>query len=337
VFYLGDILSQNEIDDLLKALNTGELDVQEMQNSNLEKKIRVHDFRRPSKFAKDQLKTLNIIYEGYARLVTNFLSGYLRTLVQVDVISVEPLAYNEFNNSISNPVILAIVEFTPLNGSIIFELAPNVAFSLVDRILGGKGTGIEKVRGFTEIELSIIERIIIQILNLMKEPWENVITIRPRLDKIETNAQFAQVISPNEMVALVTLSAKVGEVEGMINICIPHMVVEPIVSKLSTKFWFSVIEKEVSKETQKDIEEKIGNAKVPIKAILGNTTLLVSEVADLEVGDVIPLETDADQDLEIHVGDIHKFYGIPGVRKNKVSVKLSKVLQSDDKDEKEGV
>jgi len=332
VFYLGDILSQNEIDELLKALNTGELDVKQIQNTNQEKKVRIHDFRRPSKFAKDQLKTLNIIHEGYARLVTNFLSGYLRTLVQVDVISVEPLAYYEFNNSISNPVILAIVDFSPLNGSIIFELAPNIAFSLVDRILGGRGTGIDKVRGFTEIELSIIERIIIQILNLMREPWENVVSIRPRLDKIETNAQFAQVISPNEMVALVTLSARVGEVEGMINICIPHMVVEPIVSKLSTKFWFSIIEKEISKETQKAIEDKIEITKVPIRAILGGTILMVSEVADLQVGDVIPLDSEADQELEILIGDIHKFYGIPGVRKNKVSVKLTKVIKSSEED-----
>ncbi|MEN8908244.1 MAG: flagellar motor switch protein FliM, partial [Clostridiales bacterium] len=266
------------------------------------------------------------------RLVTNFLSGYLRTLVQVEVISVEPLAYYEFNNSISNPVILAIVDFTPLNGSLIFELAPNIAFALVDRILGGSGSGIDKVRGFTEIELSIIERIIIQILNLMREPWENVVSIKPRLDKIETNAQFAQVISPNEMVALVTLSAKIGEVEGMINICIPHMVVEPIVSKLSTKFWFSIIEKEVSKENQKAIEDKIEHTKVPLIAILGTTTLLVSEVADLEEGDVVPLDTDAESDLEILVGEMHKFCGIPGVKKNKVSIKVTKVIRTDEED-----
>lgn len=327
---MGDILSQNEIDDLLKALNTGELDVKEMQTSSKEKKVRVHDFRRPSKFAKDHLKTLNIIYENYARLVTNFLSGYLRTLVQVDVISVEPLAYYEFNNSISNPVILAIVDFTPLNGSIIFEVAPNISFALVDRILGGRGSGLEKIRGFTEIEIAIVERIIIQILNLMREPWENVISIRPRLDKIETNAQFAQVISPNEMVALVTLSAKVGDVEGMLNICIPHMVVEPVVSKLSTKFWFSIIEREITNETKEVIGKKIENTEVPVKALLGSTRLNVADVVCLQKGDVIPLNQDIDKDLKIMVGDIHKFYGVPGVKKNKVAVKLSEVIKGGD-------
>ena len=110
---MGDILSQNEIDELLKALNTGEIDVQNISTTTEEKKIRNHDFRRPSKFAKDHIKTLNIIHDNYARLLTNFLSGYLRTLVQVEVISVEAIAYYEFNNSISNPAVLAIVDFSP--------------------------------------------------------------------------------------------------------------------------------------------------------------------------------------------------------------------------------
>jgi flagellar motor switch protein FliM len=327
---MGDILSQNEIDELLRALNTGEIDVQQMQSTTQEKKIKSHDFRRPSKFAKDHLKTLHIIHENYSRLVTNFLSGYLRTLVQVDVISVEPLSYYEFSNSISNPVVLAIVDFTPLTGSIIFEIAPNIAFALIDRILGGKGTSMERVRGFTEIELAIIERIIIQILNLMRDPWENVIPIRPRLEKIETNAQFAQIISPNEIVALVTLSAKVGEVEGMINLCIPHMVVEPIVSKLSTKFWFSIIEKETTEETKHNIENKIELTQVPVKAVLGKTTLSVNDLIEIQPGDVILLDTNINGDLEILVGDILKFYAKPGVKKNKVAVKVTEVVKRED-------
>lgn len=137
---MGDILSQNEIDDPAKALNTVEIDVEQMQTTQ-EKKVRMHDFRRPSKFAKDHLKTLHIINENYARLITTFLSGYLRTLVQVDVISVESLSYSDFSNSISNPAVLAIVDFTPLTGSIIFEMAPPIAYALVDRIFGRQGLG----------------------------------------------------------------------------------------------------------------------------------------------------------------------------------------------------
>jgi len=327
---LGDILSQNEIDELLKALNTGELNVQEIKNTTQEKKITSHNFRRPSKFAKEHLKTLHIMHDNYARLVTNFLTGYLRTLVQVDVISVETLAYNEFTNSIGNPVVLAVVDFSPLSGSIIFEMDPHIAFALVDRILGGKGEQVEKVRDFTEIELAIIERVIIQILNLLREPWENVAPIRPRLERIETNVQFAQIVSPNEMIALITLNANIGDAEGMINICLPHMVVEPIVPKLSTKFWFSMVEKENTEEQRASIKNRVENTEVPVKAILGETSILVMDFLELQVGDVIPLDTNANDDLQVKVGDITKFYAKPGVRKNKLALKITRVVKKED-------
>ena len=327
---MGDILSQNEIDDLLKALSTGEIDAHEIQTTTQEKKVKTHDFRRASKFAKDHIKTLNIIYDNYARLVTNFLTGYLRTLVQVDVVTVEALPYSDFSNSVSNPVILAIIDFAPMTGSIIFEIEPNISYALVDRILGGRGTSMERVREFTEIELAIIERIIIQILNLMREPWENVISIRPRLDKIETNAQFAQIVAQNETVALITLSARVGDVDGMINICIPHMVVEPIVSKLSTKFWFSTVEKEATSEMKDSIEVKVENTKVPVKAVLGKSTISVNEFLDLQLGDVLPLDTGVNEDMEVHVGNLLKFYATPGVKKNKVAMKITRVLKKEE-------
>lgn len=327
---MGDILSQNEIDDLLKALSTGEIDAHEIQTTTQEKKVKVHDFRRASKFAKDHIKTLNIIYDNYARLVTNFLTGYLRTLVQVDVVSVEALPYSDFSNSVSNPVIMAIIDFAPMTGSIIFEIEPNISYALVDRILGGRGTSMERIREFTEIEIAIIERIIIQILNLMREPWENVISIRPRLDKIETNAQFAQIVAQNETVALITLSARVGDVDGMINICIPHMVVEPIVSKLSTRFWFSTVEKEATSEMKESIEIKVENTKVPVKAVLGKSTISVSEFIDLQPGDVLPLDTGVNEDMEVHVGNLLKFYATPGVKKNKVAMKITRVLKREE-------
>jgi flagellar motor switch protein FliM len=327
---MGDILSQNEIDDLLKALNTGELDVQQMQTTTREKKVKNHDFRSPNKFAKDHIRTLNIINENYSRLVTTFLSGYLRTLVQIDVVSVEQLQYSEFTNSISNPAILSVVDFAPLNGSIILEIAPHVVYALIDRVLGGRGSSIDKIRGFSEIELAIIERIIIQILNLMKEPWENVIAIRPRLERIETNSQFVQIIAPNEVIALITLNARIGEVEGLINICIPHMVIEPVAPKLSTRLWYSMMEKETTEETKQSIESKIQCTKVPVKAVLGSTIFTVSDVIELQVGDVVPLDTNVNGDLKVLVGDLLKFYAKPGVRKNKVAIKVTKVVRKED-------
>lgn len=327
---MGDILSQNEIDDLLKALNTGELDVQQMQTTTSEQKIRIHDFSRPNKFAKDHLRTLSIINDNYARLVTNYLTGYLRTLVQIDIVTVEELTYFDFSQSIEKPAIMAIVDLIPMNGSIIFEVAPNIAYAFVDRILGGKGNSIEKIREFTEIEKAILERIIIQMLNIMREPWENVVQLRPRFDRMETNAQFVQIVAPNEMVALITLNARVGDVEGMINICIPHMVIEPIMPKLSTRLWFSTVEKETSHESKEVLEAKIGSTKVPIVALLGKTTITVSDFIELQPGDVIPLETLVNADLEVIVGNLHKFNAKPGVKKNKVAVKISEIVNRED-------
>ena len=327
---MGEVLSQNEIDELLKSLTSGEIDVQEINEEPSERKIRNYDFRRPNKFAKDHLRTLHMIHENFARHVTNFLSGYLRTLVQVDVISVEQLTYYEFNNSISNPVILAIVELSPLSGSVIFEVAPNIAFSLIDRTLGGQGSSLEKVRTFTEIELSLIERIIFQMLGHLRESWENVIQLKPILEKIETNSQFAQIISPNETVALITFSVRVGEVEGMINLCIPHMVIEPIIHKLTTKLWFTVKEKEITEEYRSEIEDRINTIAVPIRVILGNTTFTVSEFLELQNGDVIQLDTNLNSKLRVMVGDIHKFDAKPGVKKNRVCMKVMDIIRMED-------
>lgn len=328
---MGDVLSQSEIDELLKSLTSGEIDVTEItQDEPTERKIKNYDFSRPNKFAKDHLRTLHMIHENYSRLITNYLSGYLRTLVQIDVISVEQLTYHEFNNSITNPVILGIVEFAPLSGSVIYELAPNIAFSLIDRTLGGMGKTLEKLRTFTEIEISLIERIMYQLLYYLHEAWQNVIDLRPILERIETNSQFAQIISPNETVALITFSIRIGEVEGMMNLCIPHLVIEPIINKLSTRLWFTVKEKALSSETKNEIEEKINSVHIPIKAILGKTTFTVSELLDIQLGDVLQLNTELNSNIEVMVGDIHKFDAKPGVKKNKVSIKIVDVLRRDD-------
>lgn len=324
---MSEVLSQSEIDELLNALNSGEVDSKEESTLDDEKRnIKLHDFRRPSKFAKDHLKTLNIIYENYARLLNNYLSGHLRASVNVEVISVEPLTFYEFNNSISNPAVLGIVNFSPLSGSIIIDVSPNIAFAIMDRVLGGFGTGVEKIREFTEVEMVIVEKMMKNFAEVMKEPWENIIDIDPQFEKIETNVQFAQLISPNEIIALVTLNVKVAETEGMVNICIPHMVVEPIVPKLSTKFWFATNENVTKSEYKETINSKIQKTYVPIKAILGNTDITVDEFLQLSKGDVLLLDKKVDTDISVSVGDLLKFYAKPGVKKNKLALKINKVL-----------
>ena len=331
---MSEVLSQNEIDALLSALNSGEIDVQEIKEEKEERKVRDYNFKIPNKFAKDHTRTLQIMHENFSRLLQTYLSGYLRALVQIEVISVDQLTYNEFTNSMPNPSVLGIVEFAPLTGSIIVEMTPTISFAMIERILGGAGHAFERVRGFTEIELTLLEKIIGQIINFFKDPWKNVIELRPRLKKIETNPQFAQILSPNETVALITLNTKIGNIEGMIHICIPHLVIEPVIPKLSTKFWFSGITKEITGSDLKIIEKKIQSTLLPIRVVLGDSEITVRDFLELGAGDVIQLNTSVNDDLKIYVGNLKKFSGKPGLKKNKVSVKITRIeKKGDDYDE----
>jgi flagellar motor switch protein FliM len=331
---VSEVLSQNEIDALLSALNSGEISVHEIKEEKEERKVKDYNFKIPNKFAKDHTRTLQILHENYARLLQTYLSGYLRALVQIEVISVDQLTYNEFTNSMPNPSVLGIIDFSPLSGSIIVEMTPSISFAMIERVLGGTGHAFERARGFTEIELSLIEKIMGQIISYFKDPWRNVIELKPRLKKIETNPQFAQIMSPNETVALITLNTMVGNIEGMIHICIPHLVIEPVIPKLSTKFWFSGITKEITGSDLKIIEKKIQSTLLPVRVVLGSSEVSVKDFIELNIGDVIPLNTSVNEDLKIYVGNLQKFHGKPGLKKNKVSIKITKVgKKGDDYDE----
>ena len=232
---MGEVLSQSEIDNLLAALSTGELDVDDMQENN-DKQVKNYDFKRPVKFSKEHLRTLEIIHEHYGRLVSTNLPVYLRKNIQVSVASSETVTFEEFSNALSNPVILGIINFSPLPGNIIIDLSPNLGFAMIDRMLGGQGTPLEKNRDFSEIEMTILEKIIIVCMQLMREPWKNVVDISPMLERIETNPQFAQVIAPSDMVAIVTMNIKIGDVEGFMNICLPFFTLENVMDNLNTKY-----------------------------------------------------------------------------------------------------
>lgn len=327
---LSEVLSQGEIDALLNALNTGELDVKGIEEEKEEKKVRNYDFKIPNKFAKDQLRTLQMIHENFSRLLQTYLSGYLRALVQIEVVSVDQLTYYEFSNSMPNPSTLGVVDFLPLNGSVLIEISPSISFAMIERVLGGTGNVYERNRGFTEIELTLIEKLFGQILSFLKDPWKNVIDLKPRLSRIETNTQFTQIVSPNETIALITLSLNIGSIEGMMHICIPHLVIEPIISKLSTKFWFSGISKDITEGSIKYIEKRIETTTLPISVVLGNCNLTVKDIINLQIGDVVLLNKSINDYLQILVGNKLKFYGIPGVKKNKIAVKVTKVEKRGD-------
>ena len=325
---MGEVLSQNEIDSLLQALSSGELDVEEIKD-NGEKQAKNYDFARPAKFSKAHLRTLEIIFEHYGRLLSTTMPAYLRKTVQVEIMNSEAVTYSEFSNALSNPVILSIVNFEPLNGTIIMELATNLGYAMVDRMLGGPGEPLERAREFSEIELLIIERIMAIIIELLREPWENVIDIRPRLERIETNSQFAQIISPSEMIAIVTVNIKIGEVEGLMNICLPYITLEDVMDKLNTKYWYSNItsKKEITYKDQ--IEHLIDTAPMPVKAVLGNSIISVDDFVNLQVGDIIRLDSKVDDELSVFVGNIEKFKALPGENGENYAVQITEILREE--------
>lgn len=325
---MGEVLSQNEIDSLLNALSNGELDVDEMKDTG-EKQVKNYDFARPAKFSKEHLRTMEIIFEHYGRLLSTNLPVYLRKNIQVEVMNSEAVTYSEFSNALSNPVILGIVNFAPMPGNIIVELASNLGYAMVDRMLGGAGVPLERTRDFSEIELLIIERIMNVCINLLREPWENVTDIHPRLERIETNSQFAQIISPSEMIAIITINLKMGDVEGLMNICLPYMTLEDIMDKLNTKYWYSSMQERDEKEYTEAIEAMISRAPVPVKAVLGNSSISVNDFINLQVGDIIRLDTKVEQELNVYVGNIKKFTALPGASGEQYAVRVTSVIREE--------
>lgn len=325
---MGEVLSQDEIDNLLKALSTGELDADEMKNTD-ERQVKDYDFARPAKFSKEHLRTLEIIFEHFGRLLATNLPAYLRKSVSVDVVNSEVVIYSEFSNALSNPVLLGVVGMDPLMGNVIMEMASNLGFAIVDRLLGGVGNSLEKERDFSEIELSILERVFTICVNLLHEPWENVVEITPHLNRIETNSQFAQIISPSETIAIVTINLKIGDVEGLMNICLPYTTLEPVMDKLNTKYWFSTMKEKDSNSYEAAIENIIDNALIPMKAVLGTSKINVQDFVNLQLGDVIRLDRKVDDELEVYVGNIKKFKALPGYSDNKYAVRVTEILREE--------
>ena len=325
---MGDTLSQEEIDNLLKAFNDGDLNADDFSDTK-EKQVKNYDFARPSKFSKDHLRTLEIIFENYGRLLSTNLPAYLRKNVQVEVVNAEANTYSEFANALSNPVILGVVNFAPLEGNIIIELSANLGFTIVDRMLGGGGAPLERNRDFTEIELIILERVLEVCTNLLVDPWESVVSIEPRLERIETNSQFAQFIAPGEMTAIITMSVKIGSVEGLMNICIPYSCVEPVIDKLNTKYWYSSMKESDSGAYQEVIEDIIDYAKIPVKAMLGRSTISVNDYINIQIGDIIKLDTKVNDELEVYVGNIKKFTALPGATSDSYAVRVTSVIREE--------
>ena len=326
-----DVLSQSEIDKLLSALSDGSVSAEEVKAEEEERKVKVYDFKRPDRFSKDQIRTLFMLHESFSRLLNTYLSASLRTMVEIEVLSVEQLTYQEFVQSMGNPSVIGILALPPLKGNIIIEVGTDLAFAYIDRVFGGEGKSGVKSRALTDIETAVMRRFIDTVTNYFKEAWSNVVEFRPNFETMETNPQFAQIVPPSDMVVLVTIHIKMGDVDGMMNICIPYLVLEPVMSKLTTSFWVAAsADKESSPEQVAELQRKIERTQVPFKVELGTVDVTIHEFLTLGFGDVLQLDTMTQDELVCYVGSNAKFRAHPGTSGKRMAVQISGIIEGDD-------
>lgn len=316
-----DILSQGEIDALLSALDSGEMNAEELKKEE-EQKVFVYDFKRALRFSKDQIRSISRIHDNYARLLTTFFSGQLRSYINISVASVDQVPYGEFINSIPKMTILNVYSVEPLEGKILMEVNPNIAFSMMDRLLGGKGDNTKVSENLTEIETLVMSQLFEKAIENLQEAWATLVEIEPVLEEFEINPQFLQMVSPNETVVVVSFNTQIGEVSGMINICIPHIVLEPIIPKLSVHYWMETNTKERDPETYERLSQHIKQVEIEAKTILGETEISVEELLNLDENNVIRLHQPIDEPLQLLINNEPKMLVQAGRIKNKIGVQI---------------
>lgn len=328
-----DVLSQQQIDELLKGLNTGELDLDEIDEKASEKKVKEYDFRSPKKFTKEQLKKLDSIHSNYTRSLSSYLTGILRMFCQLSVTQLEEQRYHEFSNALPDAVMMGVVDLNIQDPdlpdtTVIFEISRNTVFSIIDRLLGGSGDIVNLDRDFTEIELSLIENVLKNMVKLFKDAWKNYAEMDPQLVGIETNARLMQTISPDDIVLITVIDIAMKGMSGNMSICIPAINLEEIIKKMSIRS----IKNDKRTDTLKDTDRRdlifnsIKDSGLAMTAILGETELTLSEVLGLQCGDIVMLDKFITDTVDMRVGQKVWFRGKMGNYKKRKAVQISEIL-----------
>lgn len=315
---MAETLSQSEIDALLSALSSGDLEPSDIEKDEENVKIKDYDFKRPQKFSKDVIRAIEVIHDNYARIVSNYLTAQLRSNVKVKIENVEQITYEEFIHSIPSTTVLNLFRMPPLDGQIILETNEEFVLRIYDVLAGGSGDKKPKFKELTDIEKNIIKHVNQEMISKLKLAWEDVMQVETILDSIETNPALNQILAPNEPVALITFSVDMFDTSLLINICIPHLSIEKVLDKLVIKNWFSTVDNEQGEEVKDKINKVIKNVDVGMKAVLGETKISVNDFLNLFTGDIITLDRSCDSTVDIYVEDELLFKAKPGLKgKNK--------------------
>lgn len=326
---MAEVLSQSEIDALLSALSTGDVEPEELKEREEKHKIKKYDFRSPQKFSKDHIRTLEMVHDAFARIISNYLSGQLRKHVKVDIQSVEQITYEEFIHSIPNPTILTIFKMPPLQGNILLEMNPQFSFQVLDILLGGTGNREERAKEFSEIDKNILSNITSEMIKSLVLAWDGILDVKPEFETLETNPSANQTLAPNEPVALLSFSVELGKSTTYMNLCIPYLSVEKVLDKLVVQYWFKADESELEDESREKLKKGIEPVEVNMHVELGKTEIKVDDFLKLVNGDVLILNSQYSDPVKVFVEDEECFIAKPGTMGKNIAVELLDILDKD--------
>ena len=334
---MADILSQEEIDALLEVVEDDDaesVDIDEGGDELSQKKIALYDFKRPNRVSKEQLRSIRALHDKLARGLASKISAVMRTIVEVTLHSVDQMTYGEFLMSLPSPTSFNVFSMKPLDGSSILEINPNIAFPIIDRLLGGNGDAYETSREFSEIEMGLMDQIFVMIMKELKEAWSGVIDMYPQITEKETSPNVVQIVSQNEFVIMVVMEIGIGDVSGMMNICYPVIYVESILGRLVSREMVSQTKSQKSRNNE--LRTLLRGSRVKLDAILGENVITMRKLLDLKVGDIIPFTQKANDKALIMVHNKEKFIAKVGYSKYKKLIQIEEIISSE-KDETKAI
>lgn len=265
-----------------------------------------YNFRRPDRIAKEQLRSIHFLHDRFALNVSTALSAFLRAMTEVTIVSVDQFAYSEFLMSLPDPTAIYAIGLHPLDGVGALELNPAVAFTMVDRLLGGNGQTAVPNRPLTEIEQNVLDAVVKLLLENLTETWRPIADVQFRIQGSDTRPQMLQVTGPNEIVVVLAFDVRLGDVRGLLHVCIPAGAIEVVGEKFA-QGWHR------RRREPTDLEEawlhaNLGRVPIPIVALL-ETPMRARDVVALQPGDVIAIGHDASSPVDVHVGRVPRFHG----------------------------
>jgi flagellar motor switch protein FliM len=332
---MADILDQNEVDALLNAVSTGDVDEgaarQATQAVETRKDVSVYDFKRPERVSKDQMRSLQSIHEGFARNFGASLSGFLRAIVEARVATTEQLTYSEFIHSLPSPTCFTLLSAEPLNGQMCLEISPLIVFPIVDRLLGGTNAEIFiPQRPLTAIEDRLVGRIIERALTNLAEAWADLVKIDFKVTGSESNPHLVQIVAPNEVVVVLGFEIKIGARAGTMSICIPFNVIEPVISKLGAQSWLAYSHRPAQSDNEECVKQNLRHAGVEMKAFLAASEMTVADMLSLSRGDILRLDKLVDQPFVLQVEGRNKFAGRLGQLRGNRAIRITREAAADE-------